>query len=116
VETPNSVAEFDGDLEAMILVSKRLQTLCPVIQGWGHYRKFDSICSVKFSSGELAARILHNNRNRGLANETKNTLLLPLHFEIRPTASFVRSVTSQKLTKPLYLSPSVVTFEKSAVN
>jgi len=50
-----------------------------MIQGWGHYRKFDGICPVKYSSVELAARNLYNNSNRGLANETKNTLLLPLH-------------------------------------
>jgi hypothetical protein len=81
VETPNSTAEFDGDLEEMILVRKRIQTLCPVIQGWGHYRKFDSIRPSKYLSCELAAINLYNNRNRGLANETnENTLLLPHHF------------------------------------
>jgi len=49
-----------------------------VIQGWDRYWKFDSIRPVKFSSGELTAKNLYNNSNRGLANEAKNTLLLPL--------------------------------------
>jgi len=50
----------------------------PVIQGWDRYWKFDSVRPVKFSSGELAAKNLYNSSNRELANETKNTLLLPL--------------------------------------
>jgi hypothetical protein len=56
VETPNSAAEIYADLQAMILDKKRIQTLCPVIQRWSHYRRFDIIRPVKFSVGELVTR------------------------------------------------------------